>query len=119
MSLTLALPSVQKKLEDANPSRKTGLRKRGLAHSNKISQYFNDFFLYDICLHQKIKIWKSILWQKNHPVPKDDGEGNGNPVQYSCLGNPMAEEPGGDSTWVETVGHNLATKPPPPPTTQR
>ena len=23
------------------------------------------------------------------------GEGNGNPFQYSCLGNPMAEEPGG------------------------
>ena len=23
------------------------------------------------------------------------GERNGNPFQYSCLGNPMAEEPGG------------------------
>ena len=23
------------------------------------------------------------------------GEGNGNPLQYSCLGNPMDEEPGG------------------------
>ena len=23
------------------------------------------------------------------------GEGNGNPVQYSCLGNPMDREPGG------------------------
>ena len=22
------------------------------------------------------------------------GEGNGNPLQYSCLGNPWAEEPG-------------------------
>lgn len=60
ISLTLALFSVQKKLEDANPLRKPGLRKRDLAHSNKISQHFNDFFffLYNICLHQKIKIWK-------------------------------------------------------------
>ena len=23
------------------------------------------------------------------------GEGNGNPLQYSCLGNPMDREPGG------------------------
>ena len=23
------------------------------------------------------------------------GEGNGNPLQYSCLGNPWTEEPGG------------------------
>ena len=25
---------------------------------------------------------------------KKRGEGNGNPLQYSCLGNPMTEEPG-------------------------
>ena len=23
------------------------------------------------------------------------GEGNGNPLQYSCMGNPWTEEPGG------------------------
>ena len=39
------------------------------------------------------------------------GEGNGNPLQYSCLGHPMAR--GG--WWatvhgVAKVGHNLATK---------
>ena len=28
------------------------------------------------------------------------GEGNGNPFQYSCLGNPMAEEPGGLQSMV-------------------
>ena len=43
------------------------------------------------------------------------GEGNGNPLQYSCLENPM------DRAWQATVhgvarvGHDLATKPPPPP----
>ena len=40
-------------------------------------------------------------------------EGNGNPLQYSCLENPMDRE-----AWQATVhgvarvGHNLATKPP-------
>ena len=45
---------------------------------------------------------------------RSPGEGNGNPLQYSCLENPMDR---GD--WRATVhgiprvGHNLATKPPP------
>ena len=26
-------------------------------------------------------------------VGRSPGEGNGNPLQYSCLGNPMTEEP--------------------------
>ena len=26
---------------------------------------------------------------------RSHGEGNGNPLQYSCLGNPWTEEPGG------------------------
>ena len=30
------------------------------------------------------------LWVRRSP-----GEGNGNPLQYSCLENPMTEEPGG------------------------
>ena len=43
------------------------------------------------------------------------GEGNGNPIQYSYLENPMDRE-----AWETTVhgatrvGHDLATKPPPP-----
>ena len=37
--------------------------------------------------------------------------GNGNPVQYSCLGNPMDKEPNGlQSTGLQKVGHDLATK---------
>ena len=41
------------------------------------------------------------------------GEGNGNPLQYSCLENPLDR-----GAWqapvhgVTRVGHNLATKPP-------
>ena len=29
------------------------------------------------------------------PGLRSPGEGNGNPLQYSCLGNPMDREPGG------------------------
>ena len=45
---------------------------------------------------------------------RSPGEGNGNPLQYSCLGNPMDR-----GAWqaavhgVTGVGHNLTTKPPP------
>ena len=42
------------------------------------------------------------------------GKGNGNPLQYSCLGNPM-DRRGWRPTvqGVARVGHDLATKPPP------
>ena len=44
------------------------------------------------------------------------GKGNGNPLQYSCLENPMDR-----GAWQATIhgvaraGHDLVTKPPPPP----
>ena len=47
---------------------------------------------------------------------RSPGEGNGNPLQYSCLENLMDRE-----AWEATahgvtrVGHDLVTKPPPPP----
>ena len=47
---------------------------------------------------------------------RSPGEGNGNPLHYSCVGNPM-----GRGAWWATVhgvaraGHDLATSPPPPP----
>ena len=48
------------------------------------------------------------------PIPesgRSPGEGNGNPLQYSCLGNPTTEEPGGlQSMGSQRLGHNLATK---------
>ena len=39
------------------------------------------------------------------------GEGNGNPLQYSCLGNPMDGEPGGlQSLGSQRVRRDFATK---------
>ena len=39
------------------------------------------------------------------------GEGNGSPLQYSCLGNPMDSGPGRlQSMRLQRVGHDLATK---------
>ena len=38
------------------------------------------------------------------------GEGNDNSLQYSCLGNPWTEEPGGLRSWARRVRHELATK---------
>ena len=41
---------------------------------------------------------------------RSPGEGNGNPLQYSCLEIPWREEPGGlQSTASQKVGHDLAT----------
>ena len=41
---------------------------------------------------------------------RSPGEGNGNPLLYSCLENPMATIYG-----VTRIRHDLTTKPPPPP----
>ena len=44
------------------------------------------------------------------------GEGNGNPLQYSCLENPTDRGAWQATVYgVARVGHDLATKPPPPP----
>ena len=46
---------------------------------------------------------------------RSSGEGNGNPLQYSCLENPMDRGAWWDTVHeVARVGHNLVTKPPPP-----
>jgi len=43
---------------------------------------------------------------------RSPGEGNGNPLQYSCLENPMDRGAGRLQTMgVTRFGHNLATKP--------
>ena len=40
-------------------------------------------------------------------VGRSPGEGNGNPLQYPCLENPMEEEPGGSqSMGSQRVTHN-------------
>ena len=47
-------------------------------------------------------------------LERSPGEGNGNPVQYSSLENPMdCNLPGSSVHGVIRVGHNLATKSPP------
>ena len=38
---------------------------------------------------------------------RSPGEGNGNPLQYSCMGNPMA---GYSPRGCKRAGHNLVTK---------
>ena len=43
---------------------------------------------------------------------RSPGEGNGNPLQYSCLENPMSWWAIGHG--VARVGHDVAPKPPPP-----
>ena len=41
---------------------------------------------------------------------KSPGEGNDNPLQYSCLGNPMIEDPGGlQPMGSQRIGHNSVT----------
>ena len=45
---------------------------------------------------------------------RSPGEGNDNPLQYSCLENPMEREPWQTTVYgVVRVGHDLVTKPPP------
>ena len=42
---------------------------------------------------------------------RSPGGGHGNPLQYSCLENPMEEEPGGlQSMGSQRVGYDLVTK---------
>ena len=42
---------------------------------------------------------------------RSPGEGNGNPLQYSCMGNPMDGVPGGlQSLGSQRVAHDRVTK---------
>ena len=58
-----------------------------------------------LCPRNKTRVWSNL-----RPPRKPTEEGNGNPLQYSCLENPMDR-----GSWqVARVEHNLATTPPPP-----
>ena len=67
------------------------------------------------CLNDKESLYNT---GDTDPIPesgRSPGEGNGNPLHYSCLGNPMDR-----GAWkaivhqMERVGHDLLTKPLPP-----
>ena len=46
---------------------------------------------------------------------RSPGEGNGNPLQYSCLENPMDREDPGRLQSMRSQESDTVTKPPPPP----
>ena len=47
------------------------------------------------------------LWRHKYLLAPSVGEGNGTPIQYSCLENPMDIEPGGlQSVRLLRVGHD-------------
>ena len=49
-------------------------------------------------------------WGSFPGLGRSPGEGNGNPLQYSCLRNPWREEPGGpQSMGSQRVGHDWVT----------
>ena len=54
------------------------------------------------------KTWVQFLGWEDFP-----GEGNGNPLQHSCLENPMNRPAWQASPWGCKVRDDLATKPPP------
>ena len=89
------------------------LEKKGMPWSNKFRKYWTDYppplrGIYEV-FYSSPAAWNRFLF--NFIVPKLwHGEGNGTPLQYSCLENPMDEEPGGlQSMGSHRVGHDWAT----------
>ena len=81
------------------------------------------FFIKYVCVHTLLGASQVALMVKNLPVSaghisdvssslglgRSPGGGLGNPLQYSCLENPMAEEPGGlQSVGSKRVGQDSA-----------
>ena len=47
------------------------------------------------------------MWVQSLGLEDSPGVGNGNPLQYSCLGKPWTEEPGGlQSMGLQRDEHN-------------
>ena len=63
------------------------------------AQTFTSFWVHQVCFRCRMdpQIWR--LWCHSDKTP---GEGNGNPLQYSCLKNPIDR-----GTWWATV-HGVA-----------
>ena len=72
---------------------------------------------YLLCKKTQLPLWLSGKESACNAGDADSipGGGNGNPLQYSCLGNPMDRGAwwGSPVHGVSRVGHDLATKPPP------
>ena len=63
------------------------------------------FFFEEFLTKEEMCVLFSCSWVRNYP-----GEGNGNPLQYSCLRIPGTEEPGGlQSMGSQRVRHDCAT----------
>ena len=67
--------------------------------------------MYERSKFDNLKLYVGFACSSVGSIP---GEGNGHPLQYSCLGNPLDR----GAWWatahgVTRVGHDLATKPPP------
>ena len=84
---------------------------KGYLHNFPLSLYYQDITYFNI----STDFWNSIP-AKNHrfrvrnSLKLELGEGNGTPLQYSCLENPWMEEPGRlQSTGSLGVGHDWAT----------
>ena len=68
--------------------------------------------------HVSRQEWVSLVAQwircRRHSIPgaeKIPGEGNGSPLQYSCLGNPMDRGSGRlQSRGSQRVGHDVTTE---------
>ena len=71
--------------------------------------------LKDACCFPGSSDGKASAYNEGDPgsIPglgRPPGEGNGNPFQYSCLGNPWTERTGGpQSIGSQRVGHDWAT----------
>ena len=87
----------------------------GWDHSECIFQTWiklNPYFVFNVSCWWFTVTNLPAIWETWIPGSgRSAGEGKGNPLQYSCLGNPMREEPGGlQSMVLQRVGHDLATK---------
>ena len=64
----------------------------------------------ELSAHQRLWAWSQDSRERIQECSLSVGEGNGNPLQYSCLENPWTEEPGRlQSMGSLRVGHDWAT----------
>ena len=76
-------------------------KKDAMIAMNEVSCWIAIWMARASLVAQKVKSLPAIheTWLQSQgqedPLENGLGEGNGNPPQYSCLGNPMGGEPGG------------------------